>query len=345
MSSNLTYESSGVSIDRGDELVSNIKKIVSMQSNPFVLSGLGGFSGLFELPRGYKNPVLVSGTDGVGTKLKLAFDTDKHDTIGYDLVAMSVNDILVSGAKPLFFLDYYATSQLEVKTATKVVKGIYEACDSCGVALLGGETAELPGFYKTGEYDLAGFAVGIVEKSDIPSVKNVKAGDIIIGLPSSGLHSNGFSLARKAIFQVLDYNLNDKFKDSDLTVAEVLLQPTIIYVKPVLEFLKHNIVKTMVHVTGGGLVENPPRAMPSGLGMDIKKSSWNIPPIFKEIQKAGISETEMYRTFNMGLGFLITVSPDKLSLTKSILENINQDYYEIGVVSERENGKKYTRFL
>lgn len=346
MDKKITYDSAGVSIDRGNDLVDRIKKITSRRrNNPDVLSGIGGFAGLFRVPTGYREPVLVSSTDGVGTKLKLAFEMNMHDTIGYDLVAMSVNDILVTGARPLFFLDYFATSKLDVDTAEKVVKGIFEACDSCDVELSGGETAELPGFYTEGEYDLAGFAVGVVERTEIANVNSVKEGDLVYALPSTGLHSNGYSLARKVYQEVLKWDLKDTFPGSELTVGEILLAPTRLYVKPVLELLRLRLVKTMVHVTGGGLIENPPRSLPAGLGMDIKSDSWPIPAVFTEMQKAGIDQEEMYRTFNMGLGFLMTVSPEKAAMLEGTLQKMAEPFYKVGTVTKRSDNKKDTRFI
>ncbi|MBN2724230.1 MAG: phosphoribosylformylglycinamidine cyclo-ligase [Deltaproteobacteria bacterium] len=346
MKKNITYGDAGVSIERGNELVERIKRITSKRKkNPDVLSGIGGFAGLYSIPSGYREGVLVSSTDGVGTKLRVAFDMGRHDTIGYDLVAMSVNDILVAGAKPLFFLDYFATSRLDVEVAASVVEGISKACESCDVTLLGGETAELPDFYAPGEYDLAGFATGIVERSEIPSPLAVTEGDIVFALPSSGLHSNGFSLARKIFFEELSWDIHHPFGESGSTIGDMLLEPTRIYTSPVLELLRLRLIKTMVHVTGGGLVENPPRSMPHGLGMDIKTGSWDIPAIFTKMSDAGVSTEEMYRTFNMGLGFLMTVSEKNAVDVRTVLKSLGEPYYEVGVISGRDSDGKETRFI
>ncbi len=337
------YAGAGVSIDAGDELVAEIKKITQSQKSPFLLGGIGGFGGLFALPPGFREPVLVASTDGVGTKLKIAFSTGVHDTIGWDLVAMSVNDILVCGAKPLFFLDYFATGRLEVKTAASVVRGIHEACASCNVVLLGGETAELPGFYQDGEYDLAGFALGVVERECIPDRGRVQAGDVVIGLPSSGLHSNGYSLARKIILEVLRLPLDSLFASTGRTVGQELLIPTCIYVNPVVPLIGCGLIKSMVHVTGGGLVENPPRSLPPGLGMDFDSGSWPVPELFRVIQEAGVAPMEMARTFNMGLGFLMVVDPANEREVCRQLEESGQANYRVGTVSPRENGDRSTR--
>jgi phosphoribosylformylglycinamidine cyclo-ligase len=345
MSDKLTYKDSGVDIESGSNLVERIKKITKNGSTKGVVSTLGGFSGLFAVPPGYKEPILVSGTDGVGTKLKIAFMADKHDTIGWDLVAMSINDILVSGAKPLFFLDYFATSNLNVDQAEQVVKGIFEACDSCDTVLLGGETAELPGFYAKGEYDLAGFAVGVVEKSKLPDLSSVKDGDLVVALSSSGLHSNGYSLARKLFFDVLKMDFNSNLPGTSSTVGDLLLKPTLIYVNSVLPLFDEGLIKSMVHVTGGGLIENPPRALPLGLGMDFKRNSWPIQPIFKTIMESDIEEMEIYRTFNMGLGFLMVIDPKDLSMVESMLDKIGTENYVVGKVTNRDDGGSSTRLV
>ncbi len=337
------YAGAGVSIDAGDALVQEIKKITGSQKNPLVLGGIGGFGGLFALPAGYREPVLVASTDGVGTKLKLAFATGVHDTIGWDLVAMSVNDILVCGAKPLFFLDYFATGKLDVETAARVVRGIHEACASCDVVLLGGETAELPGFYADGEYDLAGFAVGVVDRCNIPDASRVQEGDIVIALPSSGLHSNGYSLARKIVLEVLGLSMDAPWEDSGRTVGEELLTPTRIYVNQVLPLIEAGLVKSMVHVTGGGLVENPPRSVPPGLGMDLEPGAWPVPSIFRRIQEAGVEPLEMARTFNMGIGFLMVVSSRDESEVSRRLSAMGETHYRVGAISRRPDGERFTR--
>ncbi|XP_057506126.1 phosphoribosylformylglycinamidine cyclo-ligase, chloroplastic-like [Actinidia eriantha] len=293
----LTYKDAGVDIDAGSELVRRIAKMAP---------GIGGFGGLFPLGDSY----LVAGTDGVGTKLKLAFETGIHDTIGIDLVAMSVNDIVTSGAKPLFFLDYYATSHLDVDLAEKVIKGIVDGCQQSDCALLGGETAEMPDFYADGEYDLSGFAVGIVKKDSVINGKNIEVGDVLIGLPSSGVHSNGFSLVRRVLARSGLY-LKDQLPGETVTLGEALMAPTVIYVKQVLDFVSKGGVKGIAHVTGGGFTDNIPRVFPQGLGAVIYKDSWLVPPVFTWIQQAGrIDDAEMRRTFNMGIGMVLVVSQE-----------------------------------
>src|SRR5919204_1300036 len=288
----LTYRDSGVDIEQGDALVERIKPLARRTARPEVLAGIGGFGGLFQVPQGYREPVLVVGTDGVGTKLKLAFLAGKHDTVGIDLVAMSVNDVVVCGAEPVVFLDYFATSRLDVQEAEQVLRGIAEGCVRAGCALIGGETAELPGFYARGEYDLAGFCVGVVEKDRILDGSRVKPGDVVVGMASSGLHSNGFSLARK----VFDGNLSPQ-------LARELLEPTRIYVKDCLALRDSLDVKAFAHVTGGGLPGNLPRVLPAGTRAVLRRSAWPIPALFGRIQQAGgVSEAEMFRTFNMGIG-------------------------------------------
>lgn len=293
----LTYKDAGVDIDAGSELVRRIAKMAP---------GIGGFGGLFPLGDSY----LVAGTDGVGTKLKLAFETGIHDTIGIDLVAMSVNDIVTSGAKPLFFLDYFATSRLDVDLAEKVIKGIVDGCQQSDCALLGGETAEMPDFYAEGEYDLSGFAVGIVKKDSVIDGKSIKVGDVLIGLPSSGVHSNGFSLVRRVLKQS-GLSLKDRLPGESITLGEALIAPTVIYVKQVLDIVNKGGVKGIAHITGGGFTDNIPRVFPKGLGALIYEGSWKIPPVFKWIQEAGrIEDAEMMRTFNMGIGMVLVVSPE-----------------------------------
>ncbi|XP_052203417.1 phosphoribosylformylglycinamidine cyclo-ligase, chloroplastic/mitochondrial-like isoform X2 [Diospyros lotus] len=296
-SKRLTYKEAGVDIDAGAELVRRIAKMAP---------GIGGFGGLFPLGDSY----LVAGTDGVGTKLKLAFETGIHDTIGIDLVAMSVNDIVTSGAKPLFFLDYFATSHLDVDLAEKVIRGIVDGCQQSDCTLLGGETAEMPGFYADGEYDLSGFAVGIVKKDSVIDGKDIVAGDVLIGLPSSGVHSNGFSLVRR-VFAQSGLSLKDQLPGETVTLGEALMAPTVIYVKQVLDIISKGGVKGIAHITGGGFTDNIPRVFPKGLGAVIYKDSWAIPPVFKWIQEAGrIEDSEMRRTFNMGIGMVLVVSPE-----------------------------------
>ncbi|KAL1555765.1 Phosphoribosylformylglycinamidine cyclo-ligase, chloroplastic [Salvia divinorum] len=296
-SDGLTYKEAGVDIDAGSELVKRIAKMAP---------GIGGFGGLFPLGDSY----LVAGTDGVGTKLKLAFETGIHDTIGIDLVAMSVNDIITSGAKPLFFLDYFATSRLDVDLAEKVIKGIVDGCQQSDCALLGGETAEMPDFYADGEYDLSGFAVGIVKKDSVIDGKNIEVGDVLIGLPSSGVHSNGFSLVRR-VLERSGLSLKDNLPCSSLSLGEALMAPTVIYVKQVLDIISRGGVKGIAHITGGGFTDNIPRVFPKGLGALIYENSWAVPPVFKWIQEAGkIEDAEMSRTFNMGIGMVLVMKEE-----------------------------------
>ncbi|OMO63957.1 hypothetical protein CCACVL1_22158 [Corchorus capsularis] len=314
----LTYKDAGVDIDAGTELVRRIAKMAP---------GIGGFGGLYPLGDSY----LVAGTDGVGTKLKLAFETGIHETIGIDLVAMSVNDIVTSGAKPLFFLDYFATSHLDVDLAEKVIKGIVDGCQQSDCTLLGGETAEMPDFYAKGEYDLSGFAVGIVKKDSVIDGKNIVAGDVLIGLPSSGVHSNGFSLVRRVLARS-GLSLKDQLPGAAVTLGEALMAPTVIYVKQVLDLISKGGVKGIAHVTGGGFTDNIPRVFPKGLGAVIYKDSWEVPAVFKWIQQAGnIEDAEMRRTFNMGIGMVLVVSQEA---SLRILEDGNGAYtaYSIGEV-------------
>jgi phosphoribosylformylglycinamidine cyclo-ligase len=318
----LTYRDAGVDIEEGDALVERIKPHARRTARREVLAGIGGFGGLFEVPAGYREPVMVVGTDGVGTKLKLAFLAGKHDTVGIDLVAMSVNDVVVCGAEPVVFLDYFATSRLRVEEAEQVIKGIAEGCVRAGCALIGGETAELPGFYAQGEYDLAGFCVGVVEKSRILDGSRVKAGDAVLGLASSGLHSNGFSLARK----VFEHNLTPQ-------LAQELLEPTRIYVKDCLALRDGLDVHAFAHVTGGGLPGNLPRVLPPEHRAVLRRGSWSEPPIFGRIQKAGnVADAEMLRTFNMGIGMCAVVSRADVPRALSLLRQRGQDAFEIGLV-------------
>lgn len=319
----LDYKKAGVDIDAGNKAVEMIKKDVQSTFGPEVMTGLGGFGGLFKPDLSdYKNPILVSGTDGVGSKLKLAFKLDIHDTIGIDLVAMSVNDILAQGAQPLFFLDYLATGKLEPEKIAEIVKGIAAGCKEAGAALIGGETAEMAGFYKKDEYDLAGFAVGIVDQDKIITGQDIKKGNLIIGLKSSGLHSNGFTLARAALFEKAGCVYTAEFEGLDDNLGKELLRPTKIYAKTVLTLLKKYKINGIAHITGGGLIENLPRIIPDGLKAEIEKRSWQPPKIFKIIQQAGeIEEREMYRTFNMGIGMcLIIKSEDKDSILNQLEE-------------------------
>ncbi len=331
----MTYRASGVDIDTGNALVDRIKPIVKETFRPGVLSGIGGFGGLFELPwSDYQNPILVSGTDGVGTKLKLAIDLGIHDTIGIDLVAMCVNDIIVTGAEPLFFLDYFATGKLELDTAEAVIAGIAEGCKQSGCALIGGETAEMPGMYDEGDYDLAGFSVGLVEKARLVDTSQVQAGDIILGLASSGPHSNGYSLVRKVI-EVSGEALTTPFDNTTLGAA--LLAPTRIYVTSLLALLEKVAVHSLAHITGGGLTENLPRVLPDNTAAHIQLDSWQRPAAFDWLQTQGNIETsEMLRTFNCGVGMTICLSPDEADLAIKILTDAGETVSQIGEIKSAE---------
>ena len=338
----LSYRDAGVDIDAGNALVENIKGITERTSRPEVISGLGGFGGLFELPAGYQQPVLVSATDGVGTKLKLAMDLGLHSTVGIDLVAMCVNDLIVCGAEPLFFLDYYATGKLDVTLATEVVSGIGRGCELAGCALIGGETAEMPGMYTGKDYDLAGFALGIVEKEQIIENKRVNPGDRLIGLFSSGPHSNGYSLIRK-IIERDDSDLDQPFDGS--TLGEAILAPTEIYVAAVKELTKQVRVNALAHVTGGGIVENLPRVLPAGTLAEIDPASWQIPAVFKWLQEKGnVTDQEMYRTFNCGLGMIVCVSEADSQQALKILQSFNRGATEIGRIDEAGDNNEPVTF-
>ncbi|MFL0796853.1 MAG: phosphoribosylformylglycinamidine cyclo-ligase [Cellvibrionaceae bacterium] len=333
----LSYKDAGVDIDAGNALVDRIKGVAKRTSRPGVMAGLGGFGALFELPTGYKEPVLVSGTDGVGTKLKLAMDLNIHDTIGIDLVAMCVNDLVVAGAEPLFFLDYYATGKLNVDAAASVVEGIGTGCEQAGCALVGGETAEMPGMYEGEDYDLAGFCVGVAEKSKLIDGSKVTAGDALIGLPSSGPHSNGYSLIRK-IIEVSGASLNDTFGES--TLGKTLLAPTRIYVKPLLELFKQVDVKSLSHITGGGLQENLPRVLPEGTSAVIDTNSWQRPAIFDWLQEQGnIEHEELHRTFNCGIGMIVCVAEADAEKTLEVLKAQGEDAVIVGKI-EPQNGRE-----
>jgi phosphoribosylformylglycinamidine cyclo-ligase len=325
----LSYSDAGVDIDAGNALVERIKPIVKRTHRSGVLGGLGGFGGLFELPLNqYKNPVLVSGTDGVGTKLRVAIDLQQYDTVGIDLVAMCVNDVIVAGAEPLFFLDYLATGKLDVEVATSIVAGIGEGCVRAGAALVGGETAEMPGMYEGDDFDLAGFTVGLVEKSDILDKNNVADGDVIIGINSSGPHSNGYSLIRK-VLEVSGADTTMAFENK--TLGEVLLEPTRIYVKAILALLKKVDVHALAHITGGGLPENLPRVLPDGMNAEIDSSSWKRGEIFNWLQREGnISDSEMYRTFNCGIGMVVVVKEQDQEQTLKLLADNNEHAQVIG---------------
>jgi len=326
----LSYKDAGVDIDAGDALVEKIKSVTQRTRRPEVLSGLGGFGALCEIPAGYRRPVLVSATDGVGTKLKLAMAMEKHDTIGIDLVAMCVNDLIVCGAEPLFFLDYYATGGLDVDLATDVVQGIGEGCVQAGCSLIGGETAEMPGMYQDNDYDLAGFSVGVVEKDEIIEVGRVKPGDRLIALNSSGPHSNGYSLIRKVV-EVSGADLESPFGDS--TLGETLLIPTEIYVKAIQALRGKVEVHAIAHITGGGIVENLPRVLPEGTQAVINLDAWERPAVFKWLQQQGnIADAEMLRTFNCGVGMIVCVPAEHASEALTLLNSFNRGAFEIGSI-------------
>ncbi len=339
----LTYKKSGVNIEEGDRFVDLISPMVKQTFRPEVMTDLGQFSALFRLDMNkYKNPVMVSGTDGVGTKLKIAFLMDKHKTIGIDLVAMCVNDILTSGAEPLFFLDYFATGILKPEKAAEVIEGIVEGCKQAGCSLVGGETAEMPGFYKEGEYDLSGFAVGVVDEQRIINGSNIKEGDVLVGLASSGLHSNGYSLVRKLFVDIKNMDMNAYIENIGTSLGEELLKPTRIYVKAY-NALKEKInVKGMAHITGGGITGNLPRIFPEGVSASVKEGSWPVPPIFNLIKDLGnVPEDDMKRTFNMGIGYAIVVPESESRNAVSILKNTGFDSYIIGNIVKGGKGIKY----
>lgn len=336
--SKLTYADAGVDIEEGALAVEKMKSYVKETFTKGVLGGLGGFGGMFELDlTGYTKPVLVSGTDGVGTKLKIAIMKDQHDTVGIDLVAMCVNDILVQGAKPLFFLDYIATGKLESDKVADLVKGIAEGCKQSGAALIGGETAEMPGFYAADEYDMAGFTVGIVDKDKIIDGSQIKPGQVLVGLPSTGVHSNGYSLVRKLFFDKLSLGIDDYVEALGTTVGEALIAPTKIYVKSVLKVLEAVAVKGMVHVTGGGFIENIPRVLPEGMGVDITLGAWDMPKVFPFMQESGdIEIREMYKTFNMGIGFIMIVDASDVEAVQTAVEAAGEKAFVIGQVTDQE---------
>ncbi|HEY5975164.1 MAG TPA: phosphoribosylformylglycinamidine cyclo-ligase [Geobacteraceae bacterium] len=337
-----TYKDAGVDIDAGNSFVSLIKPLVKATFRPEVMTEIGGFGGLFSLNASkYKNPVLVSGTDGVGTKLKLAFLADRHDTVGIDLVAMCVNDIVVQGAEPLFFLDYLATGKLRPEKAADIVKGISAGCIQAGCALIGGETAEMPGFYSDGEYDLAGFAVGVVERDNIIDGSSITVGNTLIGLAASGLHSNGYSLARKVIFEHLGLSIDSQLPGMDRTVAEELLTPTRIYAKSVLNLLRDFTINGIAHITGGGLLENVPRVLPHGCKAVINTGSWQLPAIFNLLQDAGnIERSELFRTFNCGIGMVLAVPEKETEEILIRLSGLHEQAFVIGEVVKCEPGKE-----
>lgn len=346
-SESVTYKDAGVDIDSGNRFVKLIKPLVKATYRPEVIADLGGFGGLFSLNSSkYKNPVLVSGTDGVGTKLKVAFQAGKHDTIGIDLVAMCVNDIIVQGAEPLFFLDYFATAKLDPEMGAEVVKGIAEGCSMAGCALIGGETAEMPGFYSTGEYDLAGFAVGVVDRDNIIDGSSITVGNKLIGIASSGLHSNGYSLARKVLFEKMGLRVNDELPGSDKTVGEELLTPTRIYAKSILNLLRDFRINGIAHITGGGLLENVPRILPNGCSALINKNSWVKQDIFTIIQHGGnIDEMELFRTFNCGIGMVLAVPDNEADEVLLRLSGLNEQAYVIGEIGKCEIGREIVELI
>ena len=333
--SRATYKEAGVDIEAGNSFVQKIKPLVKSTFRPEVMTEIGGFGGLFSLNASkYKNPVLVSGTDGVGTKLKLAFLADRHDTVGIDLVAMCVNDIVVQGAEPLFFLDYLATGRLLPDKAAQIVAGIAEGCRQAGCALIGGETAEMPGFYADGEYDIAGFTVGVVEKDQIIDGSSITVGNRLIGIGSTGLHSNGYSLARRIIFDRMGLSINDPLPGLDGSVADALLTPTRIYVRSVLNLLKDFSINGIAHITGGGLIDNVPRILPKGCTARFKLGSWEMPPIFLLLEQAGnVEQFEMYRTFNMGIGMVLAVEEGNVEDILSRLRGLGETAWLIGEVT------------
>lgn len=333
----LSYKDAGVDIDAGDALVERIKSVAKRTRRPEVMAGLGGFAALCEIPAGYRQPVLVSGTDGVGTKLRLAMNLEKHDTIGIDLVAMCVNDLVVTGAEPLFFLDYYATGKLNVDVAASVVAGIGDGCEQAGCSLVGGETAEMPGMYEGEDYDLAGFCVGVVEKSEIIDGSKVKEGDLLLALTSSGPHSNGYSLVRK----IIEVSKADLTQDcGGRPLADALIEPTRIYVKPLLKLIRESQVNALAHITGGGLLENIPRVIPENCKAVINTQSWTLPPVFQWLQKAGnVQMREMYRTFNCGVGMVIAIPPSAEDQAMAMLAAAGEDVFVIGHIAKANPGE------
>lgn len=338
----LTYKQSGVDIEAAEAAIRRIGPLAKSTFRPEVLGEIGAFAGFVKVPAGYREPVLVSSTDGVGSKLKVAFLADRHDTVGIDLVAMGVNDVLVHGAEPLFFLDYLAVGKVVPEKIEAVVRGVAEGCRQAGCSLVGGETAELPDFYAPGEYDLAGFCVGVAERSRIIDGSTVTPGDRLIGLASSGLHSNGYSLARKVVFEFMGLKVSDVLPGLGRTVADVLLTPTRIYVKPVLELLKAVPVRAMAHITGGGLTGNLPRVLPTGRKAVIDHGAWTVPPIFTLIRETGkIAEEEMFRTFNMGIGLVLVVAREQADHCRALLASLGEAAWIIGEVQAGSRGVEY----
>jgi phosphoribosylformylglycinamidine cyclo-ligase len=341
------YKKAGVNIDAGEEVVQSIKAMVRTTFRPEVLTDIGGFAGFFRPNlHAFKDPVFAAATDGVGTKLKIAFMLDKHDTVGIDAVAMCVNDLIVQGAEPLFFLDYLAVGKLDVDKATEIIGGVVEGCRQAGCALLGGETAEMPGFYPPGEYDLAGFAVGIAEKENIITGEHIAPGDILIGVASSGLHSNGFSLVRKVLLEHAGLSLDQFLPELGCTLGEELLKPTIIYVPLILPLLRRYELKGIAHITGGGLELNLPRILPAGLKALLRKKSWEVPPVFPFIQKYGhVEEREMFRTFNMGIGMVLVTAPEISALVLEQIRSTGEKAWEIGLIAEKKGDEQGVEIL
>ena len=340
----LTYRETGVDIEAGDEAVRRIAPLARATTRPEVLGGIGGFAGFVRVPSHLREPVLVSSTDGVGSKLKVAFMADRHTTVGIDLVAMGVNDVLVHGAEPLYFLDYVGMHRVEPARVESIVAGIAAGCREAGCALIGGETAELPDLYAPGEYDLAGFAVGVVEQSRIVTGAGVAPGDVVIGLASSGLHSNGYSLVRHLVFERLGLGLDEAFPGTGRSVADELLEPTRIYVRPVLALLATLDVRAMAHITGGGLTGNLPRVLPEGSRAVIQAGSWRVPPVFETLGAAGqVDEAEMYRTFNMGIGFVVVVSPADAERALGVLRGAGETALLIGRIEAGQRGVELVR--
>jgi len=347
MKKKITYKDSGVDIDRANSFVERIKPLIKAASRREMMSGIGGFGGLFHLDISKnRDPVLVSSTDGVGTKLKIAQMMDKHDTVGIDLVAMSVNDVVVQGAEPLFFLDYIATGKLLVETTVQIVEGVVRGCQEAGCALIGGETAEMPGFYPDGEYDLAGFCVGVVDADKLIDGSEIRVGDRIIGIASSGLHSNGFSLARRVLLEEGKLHPEDKIEGLDECLGLALLEPTKIYVKSILNLIKNFNIRGIVHITGGGFIDNIPRIVPGPCRAVIRKGSWSIPPIFDLIRRVGgVEEEEMLRVFNMGIGMIIIVAETDHAEILERLEMLGEKAYALGVIEKREKDQPMVSFV
>jgi phosphoribosylformylglycinamidine cyclo-ligase len=347
MQKKITYKDSGVDIDRANSFVERIKPLIKAASRREMVSGIGGFGGLFRLDTSkYRDPVLVSSTDGVGTKLKIAQMMDKHDTVGIDLVAMSVNDVVVQGAEPLFFLDYIATGKLLVETMAQIVEGVVHGCQEAGCALIGGETAVMPGFYPKGEYDLAGFCVGAVDADKLIDGSEIRVGDRIIGIASSGLHSNGFSLARHVLFEKGKFRPEDSVEDLDESLGLTLLKPTKIYVKSILNLVKNFSIRGVVHITGGGFTDNIPRIVPGPCMAVIRKGSWTVPPIFDLIQRVGgVDKEEMFRVFNMGIGMIVIVDEADQAEILERLEKLGERAYPLGVIEKKENDQPSVSFV